>query len=58
MLDLILKNCTLPDGTPYDANDPELLTWIHVAEVRMFLSGYLPISMRKQGITICFANKL
>jgi uncharacterized protein (DUF2236 family) len=32
---------TLPDGTPYDANDPELLTWIHVVEVRMFLSGYL-----------------
>jgi uncharacterized protein (DUF2236 family) len=32
---------TLPDGTPYDANDPALLTWVHVAEVRMFLSGYL-----------------
>lgn len=32
---------TLPDGTPYSANDPELLTWIHVAEVNSFLDAYL-----------------
>jgi uncharacterized protein (DUF2236 family) len=32
---------TLPDGTPYDANDPALLTWVHVAEVDSFLRGYL-----------------
>jgi uncharacterized protein (DUF2236 family) len=32
---------TLPDGTPYSANDPELLTWIHVAEVSQFLAAYL-----------------
>jgi uncharacterized protein (DUF2236 family) len=32
---------TLPDGTPYSANDPELLTWIHVAEVSSFLAAYL-----------------
>ena len=32
---------TLPDGTPYSANDPELLTWVHVAECEMFLSAYL-----------------
>lgn len=32
---------TLPDGTPYSANDPELLTWIHVAEVSAFLGAYL-----------------
>lgn len=31
----------LPDGTPYSANDPDLLTWIHVAEVSSFLAGYL-----------------
>lgn len=31
----------LPDGTPYSANDPHLLTWIHVAEVSSFLAGYL-----------------
>ncbi|WP_425229209.1 oxygenase MpaB family protein [Sphingomonas sp.] len=32
---------TLPDGTPYDANDPALLTWVHVAEADSFLRGYL-----------------
>lgn len=32
---------TLPDGTPYSANDPDLLTWVHVAEVSSFLAGYL-----------------
>lgn len=31
----------LPDGTPYSANDPDLLTWIHVAEVSSFLAAYL-----------------
>jgi uncharacterized protein (DUF2236 family) len=32
---------TLPDGTPYSANDADLLTWIHVAEVSSFLAAYL-----------------
>jgi uncharacterized protein (DUF2236 family) len=31
---------TLPDGTPYSANDPDLLTWVHVAEVASFLAAY------------------
>jgi uncharacterized protein (DUF2236 family) len=31
----------LPDGTPYAANDPALLTWVHVAEAYSFLGGYL-----------------
>ncbi|WP_267396305.1 MULTISPECIES: oxygenase MpaB family protein [unclassified Sphingomonas] len=31
---------TLPDGTPYSANDPALLTWVHVAEVSSFLAAY------------------
>lgn len=31
----------LPDGTRYDANDPALLTWVHVAETDSFLRGYL-----------------
>lgn len=26
----------LPDGTPYSASDPDLLTWVHVAEVSSF----------------------
>lgn len=32
---------TLPDGTHYNANDPALLTWVHVAETDSFLRGYL-----------------
>lgn len=32
---------TLPDGTPYSANDPHLLTWVHVAEMSSFLAAYL-----------------
>ncbi|MDR4308737.1 DUF2236 domain-containing protein [Chelatococcus sambhunathii] len=31
----------LPDGTLYSANDPDLLTWVHVAEVRSFLTAHL-----------------
>ena len=31
----------LPDGTGYSANDPILLTWVHVAEVSSFLAAYL-----------------
>lgn len=32
---------TLPDGTPYQANDPELLAWVHVSEVLSFLDGWI-----------------
>ncbi|MBK1658415.1 DUF2236 domain-containing protein [Paracraurococcus ruber] len=32
---------TLPDGTPYAANDPELLAWVHVAEATTFLEGWI-----------------
>src|SRR4051812_44131424 len=32
---------TLPDGTPYAANDPELLAWVHVAEATSFLEGWI-----------------
>lgn len=28
------------DGRPYDANDPVLLTWVHVTEAYSFLQGY------------------
>ena len=31
---------TLADGTPYSANDPALLTWVHVAEIYCFLESY------------------
>lgn len=30
-----------PDGRPYAATDPALLTWVHVAEVSSFLHSYL-----------------
>ena len=32
---------TLPDGTHYRASDPELLTFVHVAEVDSFLRAHL-----------------
>jgi uncharacterized protein (DUF2236 family) len=31
---------TAPDGRPYAASDPRLLTWVHVAEVHAFLRAY------------------
>jgi len=31
---------TLPDGTPYAASDPRLLSWIHVAGAVSFLDGW------------------
>jgi len=30
-----------PDGTPYMANDPDLLTWVHVAECSSFMASHL-----------------
>ncbi|CAG9249435.1 conserved hypothetical protein [Paraburkholderia unamae] len=32
---------TAPDGRPYRASDPVLLTWVHVAEVSSFLGAYI-----------------
>lgn len=31
---------TLPDGTPYAADDPRLLRWVHVAEIDSFLQAH------------------
>ena len=31
----------LPDGTPYRADDPRLLAWIHVAGARSFLDAWI-----------------
>jgi uncharacterized protein (DUF2236 family) len=31
----------LPDGTPYAANDPELLAWVHVTETTSFLNAWI-----------------
>lgn len=30
-----------PDGRPYAASDPHLLTWVHVAEVSSFMAAHL-----------------
>jgi len=40
---------TAPDGRPYDASDPHLLRWVHVAETDSFLAafqryGHTPLS--------------
>ena len=32
---------TGPDGLVYTANDPDLLTWVHVAECSSFMASYL-----------------
>jgi uncharacterized protein (DUF2236 family) len=32
---------TLPDGTPYSANDPRLLAWVHVTETTGFLDAWI-----------------
>jgi len=34
-------NGTLPDGTPYRANDPRLLAWVHVTEAISFLDAWI-----------------
>jgi len=31
---------TTPDGTPYAADDPHLLMWVHIAQVDSFLSAF------------------
>ncbi|MCK0533199.1 oxygenase MpaB family protein [Sphingobium agri] len=44
----------LPDGTHYRASDPQLLRWVHVAEVYCFLTAYRRyrspiVSLREQN---------
>ncbi len=35
------------DGTPYQASDPHLLQWVHVAETESFLTGFHQFGDRK-----------
>lgn len=35
------------DGTPYFANDPHLLAWVHAAETSMFLTAYRRYGARR-----------
>jgi len=37
---------TAPDGRPYSAGDPDLLTWVHACEVGCFLSASLAYGPR------------
>lgn len=38
-------------GNPYAASDPELLTWVHVAEASCFLAGHLRYKNPALGLT-------
>jgi uncharacterized protein (DUF2236 family) len=40
---------TLPDGTPYVANDPELIRWVHLGETTSFLRAYQALSLQPLG---------
>ncbi|MFQ6850447.1 oxygenase MpaB family protein [Streptomyces sp. 35M1] len=42
---------TAPDGRAYRADDPDLLTWVHTAEVRSFLAGHQAYAPRGQRLT-------
>jgi uncharacterized protein (DUF2236 family) len=39
----------LPDGTPYVANDPELIRWVHLGETTSFLRAYQELSLQPLG---------
>lgn len=36
----------MPDGSPYSANEPQLLRWVHLGEVCSFLNGYQWLSFQ------------
>lgn len=40
---------TLPDGTPYVANDPALIRWVHLGETTSFLRAYQNLSLQPLG---------
>lgn len=42
-----------PDGRPYAASDPHLLTWVHVAEVDSFLSAYQRYGAKRLDLAGC-----
>jgi uncharacterized protein (DUF2236 family) len=37
---------SLPDGTPYVANDPALIRWVHLGETSSFLRAYQDLSLQ------------
>lgn len=46
---------TLPDGTNYDANDPHLLLWVHIALVDSLLQTYKTFGRRPLSRVECDA---
>lgn len=44
-----------PDGRPYSADDPELVTWVHVAEVFSFLQAARRFGPMRFGAAECDA---
>jgi uncharacterized protein (DUF2236 family) len=40
----------LPDGTPYHAQDPALLTWVHVTETFSFLESWIRYSQPRMPL--------
>jgi uncharacterized protein (DUF2236 family) len=42
-----------PDGRPYSATDPELLTWVHVAEMHSFLAACQRYGARRLSAEEC-----
>jgi uncharacterized protein (DUF2236 family) len=40
---------TTPGGTPYRADDPHLLAWVHVAEVDSFVTAFQAFGNRRLG---------
>jgi len=43
---------TLPDGTPYRADDPQLLAWVHVTEMWSFLAAW-----QRYGVAVSRAEE-
>lgn len=46
---------TLPDGTPYTANDPALLAWVHVTETTSFLDAW--VRYGEPGMSVADRNR-
>lgn len=43
---------TTPEGVPYDANDPDLITWVHATETASFLAAhqrFVPFPVRGEA---------
>lgn len=48
---------TTPDGQPYSAADPDLLTWVHVTEMWSFLAGYERYRSRQGGVVLTLSDR-